>query len=78
MNEPSKDRPLPADMDATDRAADPRPDRSLSAAPSPEGNDRASGEPRSLSARNLQQDDGKVDAEPGSDADQANEVPHVG
>lgn len=37
-----------------------------------------SGEPRSLSARDLQENEGEIDAEPGSDADQANEVPHVG
>jgi hypothetical protein len=69
------DRPRPKGMDATDRAADSKPGRNISAAPSPEGNDRASGEPRSISARDLQ---GESEAEPGSDADQANQSPHVG
>jgi len=75
------DRPLPGGMDATERGADPRTSRPLSAAPSPEGNDRAEGPPPSLSARDLQENSAQgepLEAEPGSDADQANEVPHVG
>ena len=69
------DRPLPADLDATDRRADRAPDRPISAAPSPEGNNRPEGPRPDLSARDLQED---VQASPGSDADQAAEAPKVG
>ena len=75
------ERPLPDSMDATDRGADPAPERTISAAPSPEGNDRPEGEPRSLSARDLQEnasDEEPLETRPGSDADQAAEAPHVG
>ena len=71
----------PGDMDATDRGADPRPERTMSAAPSPEGADRPEGPRPDLSARDLQDNaaqGGAVQARPGSDADQAAEVPHVG
>lgn len=80
MSGPSNERPLPADMDATDRRADPRPERSLSAGPSPEGHDHPAGENPVLSARDLQEQssDGPLEVEPGSDADQAAEAPHVG
>ena len=54
--------------------------RPMSAAPSPEGNDRAEGQRPELSARDLQTNasQDELEADPGSDADQANEVPHVG
>ena len=68
------DRPLPDDMAARE------PDRSMSHAPSPEGNDRPEGQRPDLSARDLQANAGQdaLEARPGSDADQANEAPHVG
>ena len=54
--------------------------RSMSAAPSPEGNDRPEGDRPDLSARDLQTNQGQdeLNTTPGSDADQANQVPHVG
>ena len=56
------------------------PGRPMSAALSPEGNDRAEGARPDLSARDLQSNPGQdeLNTRPGSDADQANEVPHVG
>ncbi|HEX8568723.1 MAG TPA: hypothetical protein VF699_02205 [Caulobacteraceae bacterium] len=68
------DRPLPDDLTARE------PERSMSYAPSPEGNDRPEGQRPDLSARDLQANAGQdeLDTRPGSDADQANEVPHVG
>ena len=68
------DRPLPEDLGARE------PDRSMSNAPSPEGNDRAEGPRPDLSARDLQSNAGQdaLQTRPGSDADQAAEVPHVG
>ena len=74
------ERPLPADMDATDRSADPKPERPISAAPSPEANNQPEGGARSFAARDLQENgaEGEVRAAPGSDAEQANQAPHVG
>ena len=68
------ERQLPEDLGASE------PARSMSHAPSPEGNDRAEGERPDLSARDLQANAGQdeLNARPGSDADQANQVPHVG
>ena len=68
------DRTLPGDLAARE------PGRSMSNAPSPEGNDRPEGQRPDLSARDLQVNAGQdeLDTRPGSDADQANEVPHVG
>ena len=46
----------------------------------PSSGDRAEGDPRALSARDLQSNPGQdaLETQPGSDADQANQVPHVG
>lgn len=57
-----------------------QPERPVGAASSPEDRDRPAGENRALSARDLQENasEGDLDVEPGSDADQAAEVPHVG
>jgi hypothetical protein len=69
-----QDRPLPDDLAARE------PARSMSYAPSPEGNDAPEGPRPDLSARDLQDNAGQDDliSDPGSDADQANQVPHVG
>jgi len=64
MPDDERSKDSPADAEATDRQPDAR--------------GSTSGAPRSLSARDLQENEGRIDAEPGSDADQANEVPHVG
>lgn len=71
---PQADRPLPEDLGARETG------RSMSYAPSPEGNDRPEGPRPDLSARDLQSNAGQdeLNAEPGSDADQANQSPHVG
>jgi hypothetical protein len=68
------ERRLPEDLGARETG------RPMSAAPSLEGNDRAEGPRPDLSARDLQANSGQDELEttPGSDADQANEVPHVG
>ena len=80
MSDTPSERSTPSGLDATDRRADPKPERSMSAAPSPEGRDPPSGENPTLSARDLQDNasQGRQEAAPGSDVDQANEVPHVG
>ena len=72
---PATDRQLPEDLGARETA------RSMhSYSPSPDGNDRPQGERPDLSARDLQANQGQdeLNASPGSDADQANEAPHVG
>ena len=68
------ERQLPEELGARESG------RPMSAAPSPEGNDRAEGPRPDLSARDLQANasQDELEAAPGSDADQANEVPHVG
>jgi len=68
------ERQLPEDLGAQETG------RSMSYAPSPEGNDRPEGAGPDLSARDLQSNAGQdeLQTRPGSDGDQANEVPHVG
>ena len=71
----ASDRPLPDDLTARE------PERSMhSYSPDPEGNDTPEGPRPDLSARDLQTNasQDELNTPPGSDADHASHVPHVG
>ena len=71
----ASDRPLPDDMTARE------PGRSMhSYSPDPKENDQPEGPRPDLSAKDLQANasQDELQTRPGSDGDQANQVPHVG